>query len=249
MKPEILGNLVSTLTKRFPAEIKSVWMTKPDERGKEDTIIFLLDDTKQVDSITTNEIKNETEKLVKDMKLKEKNDLIFYKLSDYWELIRHGSPVTFTEIREGLPIYDPSGFFIPLKKLLLEGRVPGTKEAMRNLIELAPSRLLRIEKIHYTNIVDNLSSAVVDSAQAVLMIVGVSPPTPKDVPKQLNIHLVKKKKLEPEYVKYYEDVMKAWKLLEHGKTKIIKPEDIDDLVEKTTQFVQRMERLIEKLEK
>ncbi|MBI4176867.1 MAG: hypothetical protein HY516_00710 [Candidatus Aenigmarchaeota archaeon] len=239
--------LIDKLTKNYPTVIKSIWMTSSSESGEADTIIFLLDDTEQVDSITTNEIKLQAQKLAKSLKLRGKTDLIFYKLSDYWELIRHGSPVTFTEIRDGIPLYDPSGFFLPLKKLLLEGRVPGTKEAMRSLIQQSPLRLLRIERVHTVSIMDALSSAVVDAAQAPLMNVGVSPPTPKSVPDQLRIHFVRKRKLSPEYVKYYEDVIKTWKKLEHGELKILKPEKIDELVEKATRFVEKMEELMQKI--
>ncbi|MBI3412891.1 MAG: hypothetical protein HY051_02305 [Candidatus Aenigmarchaeota archaeon] len=242
-------SLIDRLTKKYPTVVKSIWMTSSSEDRKGDTIIFLLDDTNQIDSITTNEIKLGAQKLVKSLGLRGETDLIFYKLSDYWELIRHGSPVTFTEIRDGVPLYDPSGFFLPLKKLLLEGRVPGTKEAMKSLIQQSPLRLLRIERVHTISIIDALSSAVVDAAQAPLMSVGVSPPTPKNVPDQLRIHFVRKRKLSPEYVKYYEDVIKTWKKLEHGELKIIRPEKIDELVEKATRFVEKMEELMQRIEK
>ncbi len=249
MNPKKTKSMIDKLTKKYPTIIKSIWMTSSSDEGKEDTVIFLLDDTNQVDSITTNEIKLEAQKISKILKLRGETDLIFYKLSDYWELIRHGSPVTFTEIRDGIPLYDPSGFFLPLKKLLLEGRVPGTKEAMKSLIQQSPLRLLRIERIHTISIMDALSSAVVDAAQAPLLNIGVSPPTPKNVPQQLRIHFVRKRKLAPEYVKYYEDVIKTWKSLEHGELKVITPEKIDEMVEKATRFVEKMEDLMEKLDK
>ncbi len=249
MNPKKTKSLIDKLTKKYPTIIKSIWMTSSSDEGKEDTIILLLDDTNQVDSITTNEIKLEAQKFAKSMGMKGETDLIFYKLSDYWELIRHGSPVTFTEIRDGVPLYDPSGFFLPLKKLLLEGRVPGTKEAMKSLIQQSPLRLLRIERVHTISIMDALSSAVVDAAQAPLLCIGVSPPAPKAVPDQLRIHFVRKRKLSPEYVKYYEDVIKTWKKLEHGEIKIMDPEKIDEIVEKATRFVEKMEELMEKLGK
>ncbi|MBI1972173.1 MAG: hypothetical protein HYS53_02630 [Candidatus Aenigmarchaeota archaeon] len=242
-------SLINRMTKKYPAVVKSIWMTPSSEKGEGDTVIFLLDDTNQVDSITTNEIKLEAQKISKALKLRGRTGLVFYKLSDYWELVRHGSPVTFTEIREGIPLYDPSGFFLPLKKLLVDGRVPGTKEAMKSLIQQSPLRLLRIERTHMVSIMDALSSAVVDAAQAPLMSVGVSPPAPKKVPEQLRIHFVRKRKLPPEYVKYYEDVIKTWKLLEHGELKVVAPEKIDELVEKATRFVIKMEELMQKIGK
>ncbi len=240
--------LVDKLVKQYPNVIKSIWMTSSSEGRAGDTIIFLLDDTAQVDSITTDEIKNEARKVAKSLKLKGENDLVFYKLSDYWELVRHGSPVTFTEIRDGLPLYDPSGFFLPLKKLIVEGRIPGTKEAMKSMLQQSPVRLLRIERVHTVSILDALSSAVVDAAQAPLMAVGVSPPTPKSIPEQLRVHFVRRRKLSSEYVRYYEHVMDTWKKLEHGKINAIKPELLDELVEKATRFVEKMEELMEKLQ-
>lgn len=249
MKGKKIKSLIDKLSKKYPTVVKSIWMTSSSEKEEGDTIIFLLDDTNQIDSITTNEIKLEAQKIAKVFGLRGETDLIFYKLSDYWELIRHGSPVTFTEIREGIPLYDPSGFFLPLKKLLIDGRVPGTKEAMKSLIQQSPLRLLRIERIHTISIMDALSSAVVDAAQAPLMGVGVSPPTPKHVPEQLRIHFVRKRKLSPEYVKYYEDIIKIWKLLEHGELKVVTPGKIDELVEKATRFVEKMEELMQKIEK
>ncbi len=246
MKKNGVKVLVDKLIKQYPAVIKSIWMTSSSDEHDGDTIIFLLDDTEQLDSITTNEIKNDAQKIAKSLKLKSENDLVFYKLSDYWELIRHGSPVTFTEIRDGLPLYDPSGFFLPLKKLIIEGRVPGTKESMKSLIQQSPLRLLRIERVHSISIIDALSSAVIDAAQAPLMNVGVSPPTPKNIVGQLKIHFVRKRKLSSEYVRYYEDVIKTWKALEHGELKTLKPEKIDELVEKATRFVEKMEELMNK---
>ncbi|MFH0890189.1 MAG: hypothetical protein V1836_03570 [Candidatus Aenigmatarchaeota archaeon] len=249
MKGVEIKNLVNKLTKKFPEILKSIWMISHTEAEPGETIIFLMDDTNQVDSITTNEIKAEAQKAVDNARMKGKINLLFYKLSDYWELVRHGSPVTFTEIKEGIPLYDPSGFFLPLKKLLVEGRVPGTKEAMKSLIQQSPLRLLRIERFHTVSIIDALSSAVVDAAQAPLMAVGVSPPSPKQIPEQLRIHFVRKRKLSNEYVRYYEDVIKHCKLLEHGELKMLKPEKIDELVDKSTMFVEKMEELMQKIEK
>ncbi len=245
MKGREIKNLVGKLSEKFPETLKSVWMIPHSDDSSGETVIFLLDDTNRADPVTIDEIKAEAQKIIGSAKPKGKTNAIFYKLSDYWELVRHGSPVTFTEIKEGIPLYDPSGFFLPLKKLLVEGRVPGTKEAMKSLIQQSPLRLLRIERLHEVSIIDALSSAVVDAAQAPLMAVGVSPPSPKQIPEQLKIHFVRKRKLSNEYVRYYSDVIKHWKMLEHGEMKFLKPEKLDELVEKATLFVEKMESLME----
>ncbi len=245
MKTEKIKKLLDRLIPKFEKVIKSVWAMPGEE-----SLIILLDDTEDIDSITYNQVKNETEIALKGLgKDGAKMHAVFYKLSDYWELIRHGSPVTFTEINEGIALYDPSGFFVPIKKLITEGRVPGTKEAMKNLLQQAPYRLLRIERMHMIRVVEELFSSVVDAAQAPLIIAGVAPPIPRELPEKLETHFVKAKKLEPEYVRYCEQTIKTWKDLEHGKIKDVDAERLDELIENSSRFVERMEKLIENLGK
>jgi hypothetical protein len=241
MKTEKLENLVSKLLKRYSAVIKSVWLV-PEMN---DMLIVLLDDTQPMEETSIIEIENETRKIIK--KSGEKVTVSFYRLSDYWEAIRHGSPVTFTEIKEGVPIYDPSGFFIPLKKLLMQGRIPGTKEAMKSMIDRAPMRLLKIERIHFLRIIDLLHNAVVDSGQAPLLMIGVAPPKPKDLPASLETHFVNRGLLESDYVDHCEYVIKYWKMVEHGKIKEFEPELVDIVINYSIEFVERMERLVEEL--
>ncbi len=241
--------IAEEIVNKFPKIIKAVWLLPGEKIKTGYTLIFLLDDTESIDSLTVNEVKIEVEKLIKNLIKKPKVDTLFYKLSDYWELIRHGSPVTFTEIREGIPIYDPSGFFVPLKKLLLQGRVPGTKEAMRNLIQQATFKLLRIEREYMFKLVMDLYSAVNDAGQAPLMLIGVAPPSPREIPKKLQIHFVRKRKLEPEYVRYYKNVLKTAKAIEHGKIKNLELEKVDELIEDSTKFINRMIKLFEEISK
>ena len=164
-------------------------------------------------------------------------------------MIRHGSPVTYSEIRHGLPVYDPAGFFVPLKKLLDEGKIPGTKEAMRSLISRAPVRLKRIRFLFKTRVLEHIYGAVVDSAQAALMSIGAVPPSPKHVPDAVRNQLVKKKLLEPEYARYCGDVIKFWKDVEHGKITEVSGQKLDEMMSKGLFFVGRIERLLQEMPK
>ncbi len=241
----------SGILKDYKKVIKSIWLLKQEVKGTKDLLtIILLDDTKQVDGITKKKI--ETKVLEEERKIKNKYKISlyssFYLLSDYWDLIKHGSPTVFCEIREGVPIYDPSGFFIPLKKLLLQGKIPGTKEAMRDLIAKAPTRVKRVEVLFKIKILEHLFNAVVEAGQAPLILAGVAPPIPKKIAENLKIHFVRKKQLEPEYAKYCDEIVKYWKKYEHGEIKV-DWEDIDDIAEKTALFVSRMEKLMGEIEK
>jgi len=240
----------SNILKEFRDIIKSIWLLRQDSGSSKDLLtIILLDDTKkEVEELTKKKI--ETKVLEEEEKIKKKFGIIihtsFYLLSDYWNLIKHGSPTVFCEIREGIPIYDPSGFFVPLKKLLLQGKIPGTKEAMRELITNASFRVRRIESIFKIRVLEHLFNAVVDAGQAPLILIGVSPPKPRKLAESLKIHFVRKKLLEPEYAKYCEEIVRYWKKCEHGKIKV-DWEDIDEIAEKTARFISRIEKLMEGL--
>lgn len=246
VKLEAVKDFAQEVAEKYKEAIKAVWLVV---EGKTHTAIVLLDDTSGADVAAIDTVKTSLLELAKKIRKEKKLDfeLLFYLLTDYWELVRHGSPVTFAEIREGIPIYDPSGFFVPLKKLLEQGRIPGTKEAMKSLLEEAPIRLLRIESIHTGRIVDDLSSAVVDAGQAPLLLLGVSPPIPRELPDKLRIHFVRKRKLEPEYVRYCEDVIKYAKAVEHKEITHISGKDLDLLLDKAVRFVERMEKLMRAL--
>jgi uncharacterized protein (UPF0332 family) len=234
------------IAKKYSEVVKAVWLVT---EGGSNTAIVLLDDTNTQDVMTLELVKGELPLIAK--RIEKENgvcvELVFYTLTDYWALIRHGSPVTFSEIREGIPVYDPSGFFTPIKKLLEQGRIPGTKEAMKNLLEEAPLRLLRIERLHLTRIVDELASAVVDSGQAPLLLIGVSPPVPRELADKLRLHFVDKGLLEPEYPKYCERIVAFAKAIEHKELEHVKGEDIDELMENAIRFVGRMEKLMREL--
>ncbi|MEM5804505.1 MAG: hypothetical protein QXU82_01510 [Candidatus Aenigmatarchaeota archaeon] len=245
---EAVKSFVEKVTGKYKEIVKAIWLIK---EGKQHTLLMLLDDTRGLDEASLRMIKLEAPAIAAGVE-KEKGvlmDVNFYMLTDYWELLRHGSPVTFAEIREGLPVYDPSGFFIPMKKLLAQGRIPGTKEAMRSLLEEAPLKLLRIERFFMFKIIDELAMAVIDAGQAPLLLIGVTPPIPKELPEKLRTHFVEKGMLEAEYARYAEEMVRLMKGIEHGEKKSVEPKEIEEAMEKTGRFVERMEKLMQALSK
>ncbi len=233
----------------FKHIIKTIWLLPADElsRTEDITAVIIIDDMQDIKE-------HERKKLdalaheISDKTFSEygiKIHRTYYDISEYWDLIRHGSPVTFQEIRDGIPVYDPAGFFVPLKMLIKKGKIPGTKEAMRKLISKAPLRLKRIRKEFMASILENTYSAVVDAGQAPLVMAGHSPPTQKKVAETLAAIFVKKGDLEPEYVRYADEIIRYWKDYEHGKIKDIKGENLDRMLENSGRFIRRMEDLME----
>ncbi|RLJ00870.1 MAG: hypothetical protein DRP06_00840 [Candidatus Aenigmatarchaeota archaeon] len=89
----------------------------------------------------------------------------------------------------------------------MQGKIPGTKKAMRDLIAKAPARIKRVEVLFKIKILEHLFNAVVEAGQAPLILAGVAPPIPKKLAENLKIHFVRKKQLEPEYSKYCDEVI------------------------------------------
>ncbi len=189
-------------------------------------------------------------KIVRDVGNEKGLDLAvhFYKLTNYWNVIRHGSPIVFSEIRNGIEIYDPTGFFRPLKKLLELGRIPGTKEAMRALIISSPKRVIKVKELHKSKIISEIYDAVISAGQAILITEGVSPPIPKKIPEKLRQHLVKSNEMLEKDVVKCEEIIKVWKNYEHGNKIELEGKEIDKLVAKGMDFIDEVEELmIEKL--
>jgi len=238
---------------RIAEIIKAMWLISPKDLNKAShtTIVILFNDIQKIDHLTKNKVIEtcqEAKQIVHD-RYKLQIHPSYYDLSDYWELIRHGSPVTFSEIQEGIPIYDPSGFFVPFKKLITEGKIPGTKEAMKSLIGRAPLRLIRIRKQFKFQIIENIYNAIIDACQAPLILVGASPPAQRELAEALDTHFVKKGMLEQEYVRYVDDIVKYFKDIEHGKIADITGEDIDHAMDRCIRIIDRAELLINEIEK
>lgn len=234
------------LLKEYRPLIKTIWLLPPEDGSQSTVLIVLFDDTKKIDHITVGKVRLFA--IEQERRLFEKSGIdlhaSFYALSDYWEMIKHGSPTTFCEIREGIPLYDPSGFFVPIKKLLAQGKIPGTKEAIHDLISRAPTRVRQIERTYKARILEHIFNSFVEAGQAALIVAGVAAPIPKKLPGALDTHFAKKGILEQEYINYAREIVKYWKDYDHGERKIHWAE-IDDLMEKCARFIDRMGRLME----
>ncbi len=226
--------------------LKSIWHLP--KKGNEINLAVLLDDTEQgFDMNVLGELKMRTSEFTKSL-MKKGIDFIahFHLLTDYWEQVRHGNPVLIMEIKESVPIYDKAGFFVPMKRLIEMGRIPGTKESLRAIISSAPLRFHAIRSRHYIDISSMLFECVVDAAQSLLMLKGVSPPVPKKIADKLRIHVPE---LHRKYVEDAKSVIEFWKRIEHGelKSSSISGKEIDRMIRKAFEFVEEAERLMEEI--
>jgi len=249
---EVLKKFTKLVLKKYGPIIRSIVLfgstARQEFRGESDIDVFvILDDTRH--RITPN------------MKMKIEDDLEYfskqcskllsvqqpYLLTEFWNMVRIGHPIIFNFIREGIPVYDKD-IFLPIKRLLQMGEIKPSKEAVEKYIERGPKRITRVENAKMYMVVEDLYYAMLESAQAVLMFLGKSPPRPSDAPEALRKTLVKMKFMADEDVKDLEDIIEVRKKVEHKQINAISGAELDEWIRKSNSFVKKMQELIVKVE-
>src|SRR3989338_2433993 len=171
-----------------------------------------------------------------------------WTLTEFWDMARIGHPLLYTIVRDGWALYD-TGFWIPVRKLLEFGKIPTTLEAVEKFMESAPQKITRVETAKLFMIAEDLYYAMLNSSQAVLMYMGLNPPSPKHTTDSVREHLVDTKLLEENYLRDLESVIDFRKRVEHKEIKDITGVELDSFVQKSKNFVTRMEQLLLHLQK
>jgi uncharacterized protein (UPF0332 family) len=128
------------------------------------------------------------------------------------------------------------------------GEIKPSKEAVEKYIERGPKRIKRVENAKIYMVVEDCYYAMLESAQAVLMFLGESPPRPSDAAESLHKTVVKMKLLEPKFADWMDEIVKVRKDVEHKKKQTMTGNELDDWIKKTKQFVKKMQQLIVKIE-
>lgn len=172
-----------------------------------------------------------------------------YILTDFWEWVKDAHPVVFTFLRDGVPLYD-RGVYNPWRLLLKMGRIKPSPESINmfmdtghRLLDAAKKKMLMIagQDIYY---------AVLNPAQAALMLYGLNPPTPKETSRLLEEIFVKKEKiLEQKYVDTLERIRIFFKKIEHGKVKEVTGSEVDKLIKDSEDFLKRISKLFIQIER
>jgi predicted nucleotidyltransferase/uncharacterized protein (UPF0332 family) len=249
---EILKNFTKEVLKKYGPLIRSIVLfgstARNEFRGESDIDVFIIvDDTRHKISPQLKEkMEEDFDKFAK-AQSKQLSVQQPYLLTEFWGMVREGHPIVFNFIREGVPVYDKD-IFLPIKRLLQMGEIKPSKEAVEKYIERGPKRIKRVESARTYMVVEDLYYAMLESAQAVLMFLGKSPPRPPDAADTLRKTLVKMNLLEEVYVKSLEDIIQVRKEVEHKRIKTITGADVDEWIKKSKAFVKKMQSLIVKIE-
>ena len=173
-----------------------------------------------------------------------------YLLTEFWEDVKDASPVIFTFIRDGIPLYDRGGF-LPWKLLLKMGKIKPSPEAIDRFLnmgdktkEIVKNRLLDI-------VLGDIYWNVLTPTQALLMLYGIPPTNTYETVKEFKrIFVDAEKIIEKKYLDILENIaITYYKGYEHGKIKEVSGAEIDRLMKDTEDYTKRLKELAVEIEK
>ena len=172
-----------------------------------------------------------------------------YLLTEFWESVKDANPVMFTGIRDGIPLYD-RGTFMPWKTLLRMGKLKPSPEAIDMFMSMGDKTVKRAQGALMDILVHDIYWGVLTPSQALLMLYGLPPPTPKQTVKEMKrVFVDKEKMLETKYITILEHIVGKYKEFEHETLKEIKGVEIDKMVKDTEDYLKRLKELREQIEK
>jgi len=225
------------------------------EKSNDIDVYVIIDDT-DVKKMSRAELKDKLRAIIVGMGLEASKitgvqkafHIQTYILTDFWDNLKDANPIIFTLLRDGVPLFD-RGVFMPWKLLLKMGRIKPSREAIEMNMELG-GRLIERTRFKLLSVLgEDLYYAVLNPAQAALMLYGIPPPTPKETIKLMDEIFVKKEKLlQKKYVDTLEKVRAAYKNIEHGKMKEVSGKYIDDLLKEAKEYLKAIKELFKKIE-
>jgi len=170
-----------------------------------------------------------------------------YTLTEFMDYARIGHPIIYNFIKEGHAVFDV-GFFTPFQRLLNDGRIPMTREAIEAYMDGAPKKLMRAKTVKLLMLAEDCFYAMLNSAQAVLMFLGVEPPVPNKAYDAVKKYLVEPGLLEEEYAEQLREIIEIRKKIEHKEMMDAAGQFVDDWIDKSDKFIDKMYDLLTVLE-
>jgi len=232
-----LAEKFAELVTKNTSFIKAVYIDRTRKHQDSLPVTVLIDDLSH--PVTKVEIDSYVKKVRNAVsKTSEKLHVETLKLSQYWELTKSKDPHFIQVLRDAVSAYD-TGFILPMKALLAQGRLRPSKESSW-IYYMRAKATLKNSRDHLKQAVLDLYWAVIDVGHAVLMKMGEVPPKPSHVAGLLEEKLVKTKRLEQKYP----DILKKFYLLSrkilHKQITEVKGEEFDAYVKDATDFIKRM---------
>ena len=220
------------------------------EKSNDFDVFIIIDDT-DVKQMPRLQVKDQLTKIIWQLSYDVANltgiqiHIQVYLLTDFWDALKDAHPVIFTFLRDGVPFYD-RGIYTSWKELLKLGKVKPSQEAI-DMHMNAGSQLVDFAKKTFSSLItNNIYWAVLNPSQAILMLKGYNPTTPKETIKMFEEVLLKKEKIiSQKELDILKTIVKTYKGIEHNKELIIKGQDIDGFLEDTEYYLKKIKQLFE----
>ncbi|MEA2004359.1 MAG: nucleotidyltransferase domain-containing protein [archaeon] len=245
------------LCEKYRTVIKSVYIAgsavrKDFVKGSDIDVLVIIDDTRDKFNPRVIDLINMNLREISKMAMeKDKLDLHIQApkpLSVFWDMVRSGQPWIITQMKDALILYDPSGYIGPIQSLLNQGKLSGTKERAQTLINDAPKKLAEARKIFLEDITSDLLSAMIESAQSVLMFAGVAPPAAKNIGKEISEMFVRTKIIPARIVQDYNNFYELTRKIDHGEITQISGKEIEKHLMTVAEFIESMDKLFNVLD-
>lgn len=222
--------------------------TKNTETAQSDIDIVLIIDDASInwDLELTAWYREELGKIIQNLDYGRELHISTIKLTTWWQDLLYGEPVVINMLRYGEALIDSGGFFLPLKALLIQGKIRSTHEAVYAALQRSPQHLFRSKAAELSSI-EGVYWCMVDAAQAALMTAGKLPPSPEQIPQLLHEAFVESKMLKESFIRSFSDLHKLHKNISHGQIGSIKGSHIEQWQETAESFLQEMTRIVKQL--
>ncbi|MFW6273082.1 MAG: hypothetical protein ACOC2U_04825, partial [bacterium] len=170
-----------------------------------------------------------------------------YLLTDFWDALKDAHPVMFTFLRDGVPFYD-RGIYSAWKELLKLGKIRPSAEAIDMHMNVGTQLIDRAKKMYIDVFMNDVYNAVLSPSQAILMLKGYNPPTPKEAVRLVNDILVEKEKvMTKKEGEIFAETVKKFKEIEHNKDAKISGNELDTFISNAEKYLDKVKKMFEKI--
>ncbi len=170
-----------------------------------------------------------------------------YLLTDFWDALKDAHPVMFTFLRDGVPFYD-RGIYGAWKELLKLGKIRPSAEAIDMHMNVGTQMIDRAKKMFADIVINEVYNSVLSPSQAILMLKGYNPTTPKETVKMFKeVLLAKEKSVTKKDVDVLEETVGMFKKIEHDKDLVITGSEVDRLLKNAESYLKNIKKMFEEI--
>ena len=170
-----------------------------------------------------------------------------YLLTDFWEALKDAHPVMFTFLRDGVPFYD-RGIYSAWKELLKLGKIKPSPEAIDMHMNVGGQLVEKAKKTFSDIISHEIYNAVLSPSQAILMLKGYNPTTPRETVRMFKEVLLGKEGIVSEKdVSVLENTVNKFKEIEHDKNLTITGGEVDQMLTDAEEYLKNIKNIFEEI--